>query len=75
MTGIDDYSNHKIIIIWETSSEHMAVFFDNESSTPILLMSFHLSNIFRSGETIWGFTAGTEDKSNEQIVYITEVKN
>ena len=53
----------------------MAVFFDNESSTPILLMSFHLSNTFRSGETFWGFTAGTEDKSNEQIVYITEVKN
>ena len=63
-----------MIIIWDPSSEHMAVFFDNESSTPTLQMGVHLSNTFESGETFWGFTAGTGDKSNDQTVCITEVK-
>ena len=74
LSDIDDDSDHKVIIIWDPSSEHMAVFFDNESSTPTLQMGLHLSNTFESGETFWGFTAGTGDKSNEQKIYITEVK-
>ena len=52
----------------------MAVFFDNESSTPTLQMGVHLSNTFASGETFWGFTAGTGAKSNEQTVCLKEEK-
>ena len=47
---IEDDSDYKVIIIWDPSSEHMAVFFDNES-TPTLQMGFHISSIFESGET------------------------
>ena len=71
---IDDDSNHKVESIWDPSSELMAVFFDNESSTPTLQMGVHLSNTFKSGETFWGSTAGTGAKSNEQTVCIKEVK-
>ena len=74
LSNIEDDSDHKVIIIWDPSSEHMAVFFDNESSTPTLQMDVHLSNTFGSGETFRGFTAGTGEKSNEQTVCITEVK-
>ena len=73
LTDIEDDSDYKVIIIWDPSSEHMAVFFDNES-TPTIQMGFHLSNTFESGETFWGFTAGTGEKSNEQTVCITEVE-
>ena len=58
LSDIEDDSDHKVIIIWDPSSEHMAVFFDNESSTPTFQMGFHLSSTFESGETFWGFTAG-----------------
>ena len=71
MTDINDDSDQKVIIIWDPSSEHMAVFFDNESSTPTLQMGLHLSNTFESGVTFWGFIAGTGDKSNEQTICIT----
>ena len=74
LNDIDDDSDHKVIIIWDPSSENMAVLFDNESSTPNLLIGVHLRNTFRSGDTFWGFTAGTGDKSNEKTVCITEVK-
>ena len=32
-----------------------------------------VSNTFKSGETFWGFTTSTGDKSNEQTVCINEV--
>ena len=33
----------------------------------------NVSNNFKSGETFWGFIAGTREKSNEQTVCIKEV--
>ena len=32
-----------------------------------------VGNNYKSGETFWGFTAGTREKSNEQTVCIKEV--
>ena len=40
LTDIDDYSYHKVIIIWDPSSENMSVLFENESSTPTLINGF-----------------------------------
>ena len=53
---------------------YIAVFFDNDSSMPTLQMGVRLGNIFESGETFWGFTAGTGEYFNEQSVCIKEVK-
>ena len=74
LPNIEDGKDHKVKIIWDPSSEHMAVFFDNDSSTPTLQMGVRLGNIFESGEAFWGFTSGTGGYSNEQSVCSKEVK-
>ena len=74
LPNIEDGNDHSVKIFWDPSSEHMAVFFDNEGSMPTLQMGVGLGNIFESGEAFWGFTAVTGGDSNEQSVCITELK-
>ena len=74
MPTIEDGKDHKVKIIWDPSSEHMAVFFDNCISMSTLQMGVRLGNIFESGEAFWGFTADTGTYSNEQPVCIKELK-
>jgi len=74
LSNIEDGNNHSVKIIWDPSSEHMAVFFDNLTSEPTLQMVVGLGNILQSGEAFWGFTAATGYYSNVQSVCITELK-
>ena len=36
LLNIENSNDHKVIIIWDPSSEHMAVLFDNDGSNPTL---------------------------------------
>ena len=52
---IEGAMDHNVRIIWDLSSEHMAVFFENYGSTPTLKMGVRLGNTFASGDTFWVF--------------------